>query len=597
MTSLRQFLNDKSNKSEIDQYFEEQANFYVRKRELERIDNFNGYFDFLNNDFPCPVYYEGLIYKAVSYAFQAARATEQYIREKIVRADTLMEMYEIAANIEDPPDWQKNRLKVMEMLIRDKFRRNSELREKLRATETRELINTFRDATVSNLFWGVVDKKGQNQLGRILELVRDDIHHNIDLEKWLFMTFNLEDDKNLIPVVELQVYKGDEKIETVRLQEKSHYSLGKLTGADVLMTHQSISRRHAMIIVDSKLGVCVMDLGSKCGSFLDNKKLEQCFPYKISNDSILTFGLSTRRYLVKFDYTAVEKYVAIKTKNIAKEIKIYEAYNEDPSADIESVKTALGLLAKDTIFVGGISDNTSQKELEEFFSQFGKIKDTRIPIDRQTGKTKSIAFITFQDEKDCKKALEQDGIRFKTRRLKIKIAEKKNFDQIIEEKMHKGGKQEYRERLTKERHRAEKDIDRRYSRRRRSRSRSYSKKHRDGRRKRRESRERRRRSESSRSSSSRSSSSSESRSRSRSKDKKKEQKRSKRDRSESKSKTKPTKDKKNQKDKENKTKASNKEEKSKSAKKREDSSSSSESESDSGSESGTDSRASTPPRK
>lgn len=53
----------------------------------------------------------------------------------------------------------------MEILVRDKFRRNKDLREKLIATENRELINTFSDLTSSNIFWGIVDGNGQNQLG------------------------------------------------------------------------------------------------------------------------------------------------------------------------------------------------------------------------------------------------------------------------------------------------------------------------------------------------------------------------------------------------------------------------------------------------
>jgi len=601
MATLRQFLNDKSNKSEIDQYFEEQAEFYVRKRELERIDNFNGYFDFLNNEFPCPVYYDGLMYKGVSYAYQAARCTEQYLREKIAKADTIMEMYEIAAKIEDPPDWQKNRLKVMEMLIRDKFRRNAELREKLRATETRELVNTYRDPTVSNLFWGVVDKKGQNQLGRILELVRNDIHHDIELQKWLFMNFNLEDDHNLIPVITLEVYKGDSKIEVIKLKDKNHYSFGKLTGSDVLMTHQSISRRHGLIIVDSKFGVCLMDLGSKCGTFLDNKKIDICFPYRLNNGNVIVFGASTRRYVVNIDYSAVEKYLAQKAKIIAKEIKLYEAAKDDPNADIESVKAALGLIARDTIFVGGLPENPSQKEVEEFFSQFGKIKEIRIPIDRQTGRNKTIAFITYADEKDCKKALENDRIRFKDRRLTIKIAEKKNSDQIIEEKLHGGDRDSYKDKLKKNEDKARKDIDKRYNRRRRSRtrSRSHSKEHRSGRKKneKRRSKERRKRSMSSESSSA---SSSRSRSRSRSKSREKTKQKEKRDKDskrkdKSESPVKIEKDKESRKEKERRKKKSESPSESPAkTKKKEESSSSSESDSESGSES--ESRASTPRR-
>ena len=44
----------------------------------------------------------------------------------------------------------------MEKCIRDKFRRNKLLREKLQASEDRELINTFDEMSLSNLFWGIV---------------------------------------------------------------------------------------------------------------------------------------------------------------------------------------------------------------------------------------------------------------------------------------------------------------------------------------------------------------------------------------------------------------------------------------------------------
>lgn len=46
-------LEGLTDKDEIDRYFRDQANFYFAKREIEKIDNFNGAFDFLNNEFPC----------------------------------------------------------------------------------------------------------------------------------------------------------------------------------------------------------------------------------------------------------------------------------------------------------------------------------------------------------------------------------------------------------------------------------------------------------------------------------------------------------------------------------------------------------------
>jgi len=48
----------------------------------------------------------------------------------------------------------------MEACLRDKFRRNKILMEKLKSTGNRDLINTYADNTISNMFWGMVDNKG-----------------------------------------------------------------------------------------------------------------------------------------------------------------------------------------------------------------------------------------------------------------------------------------------------------------------------------------------------------------------------------------------------------------------------------------------------
>jgi predicted NAD-dependent protein-ADP-ribosyltransferase YbiA (DUF1768 family) len=52
--------------------------------------------------------------------------------------------------------------KVMEKILRDKFRRNKDLRERLATTESREIINMITDGdnSESNLFWGLVGNKG-----------------------------------------------------------------------------------------------------------------------------------------------------------------------------------------------------------------------------------------------------------------------------------------------------------------------------------------------------------------------------------------------------------------------------------------------------
>ena len=46
----------------------------------------------------------------------------------------------------------------MEKIQRDKFRRNRDLRERLAATQSREIINTLTEKTEENLFWGLIGK-------------------------------------------------------------------------------------------------------------------------------------------------------------------------------------------------------------------------------------------------------------------------------------------------------------------------------------------------------------------------------------------------------------------------------------------------------
>ena len=79
--------------------------------------------------------------------------------------------------------------------------------EKLKSTGNRDLINTYADNTISNMFWGMVDNKGQNQLGRLLMQIRFDIFSSTDLEKWLYLSYELQEEKLLIPEINLEVRK------------------------------------------------------------------------------------------------------------------------------------------------------------------------------------------------------------------------------------------------------------------------------------------------------------------------------------------------------------------------------------------------------
>ena len=98
---------------------------------------------------------------------------------------------------------------------------------------------------------------------------------------------------------------------------------------------------------------------------------------------------------------------------------------------------------RDTIYVGNLPYSITEKDVAEFFGQFGNTVSIRIPEDFQTKMKKGYAFITFDNEAAAKKALQSDGIKYYERRLKISIAEKKPE---IEEKRLKGHEEEKRER-------------------------------------------------------------------------------------------------------------------------------------------------------
>lgn len=124
------------------------------------IDEFVGHFDFLDNDYPALVYYENIMYPSVNAAFQAARTNQVFIREKLARIDTPNELWSIAADIEDPPNWEAERLRIMELLLRDKFRRNKEFREKLAYTQQMKIVYKVTDSIPSNLYWGQHKNRG-----------------------------------------------------------------------------------------------------------------------------------------------------------------------------------------------------------------------------------------------------------------------------------------------------------------------------------------------------------------------------------------------------------------------------------------------------
>eukprot|EP00928_Gymnodinium_smaydae_P040339 TRINITY_DN27366_c0_g2_i1.p1 TRINITY_DN27366_c0_g2~~TRINITY_DN27366_c0_g2_i1.p1 ORF type:complete len:478 (+),score=132.09 TRINITY_DN27366_c0_g2_i1:101-1534(+) len=75
---------------------------------------------------------------------------------------------------------------------------------------------------------------------------------------------------------------------------KKSWVLGRAKGeVDILLNHESVSRRHAEVSRQG-LFLFISDLGSAHGTFLDGRRLDKYTPVKLSRGANLRFGGSTR---------------------------------------------------------------------------------------------------------------------------------------------------------------------------------------------------------------------------------------------------------------------------------------------------------------
>jgi len=151
-------------------------------------------------------------------------------------------------------------------------------------------------------------------------------------------------------------------------------------------------------------------------------------------------------------------------------MKLLEVLDE-PGVTKDILKAALGIIQQDKIFVGNLPENTSEKELQDFFGQFGEIRGRiRLPIDRNTGKLRRIAFITFKDSAGAEKAIASNGIDFKMKILRIKLAEEKSAEDQLQRILKERSKDDIKRDLKKFTKVAGKDVERRHRKEKRERS-------------------------------------------------------------------------------------------------------------------------------
>jgi ribA/ribD-fused uncharacterized protein len=136
------------------------------------IGPFTGPYRFLSNFFPVQIRFEGMCYPSVEHAFQAAKTTRPDERQRIRACPTAAEAKQMGRDVSLRPDWETIKLGVMEHLLRQKFTTHAGLRQQLKATRPRALVE---DTTWGDRYWGVCQGQGENHLGLLLMRLRDEL--------------------------------------------------------------------------------------------------------------------------------------------------------------------------------------------------------------------------------------------------------------------------------------------------------------------------------------------------------------------------------------------------------------------------------------
>ena len=79
-------------------------------------------------------------------------------------------------------------------------------------------------------------------------------------------------------------------------------------------------------------------------------------------------------------------------------------------------------MQQNKIYVGNFPYTVEESDLRDIFSPYGEIEELALIMDRETGRSKGFAFITFAAQQSAEKALEQNGKDMGGRPLRVNMA-------------------------------------------------------------------------------------------------------------------------------------------------------------------------------
>lgn len=195
---------------------------------MQIIDRFDGTeYRFLSNFYPAPVNLDGETYPSSENAYQAAKSLNDDERRAFRGNVSAALSKKMGKKLKLRPDWEEVKRDIMKKIVLNKFTYHPSLKEKLLATGDAELIegNTWGDT-----FFGVCNGVGQNQLGKILMEVREELRNEkakkvkIDGEWWkYFVDHGAKDEKDEAAYAKIILYAPDGKQYFLRTAQKRVY--------------------------------------------------------------------------------------------------------------------------------------------------------------------------------------------------------------------------------------------------------------------------------------------------------------------------------------------------------------------------------------
>jgi RNA recognition motif-containing protein len=90
------------------------------------------------------------------------------------------------------------------------------------------------------------------------------------------------------------------------------------------------------------------------------------------------------------------------------------------------------------LFVGNLSFNTTENDLQDAFAAHGTVTETNLMMDRATGRPRGFGFVTMSTTEEAQKAVEaMNGKSFDGRPLTVNVARPR------EERSGGGGRPQY----------------------------------------------------------------------------------------------------------------------------------------------------------